>query len=120
MRSLLSSHGCRRTNIVWKSLCLTFFACFIACILWQPTFANPENALETFSAEYTVENDYVTGGKATLSLLANDQGSFDFILQTIPTGIFKWTGKGNIREHAVLPDLSHPFEASHYLSLIHI
>ncbi len=70
--------------------------------------------LKPFVAKYTAENDYVTGGKATLSLTKNENDSFDFILQTKPTGIFKWTGKGNITEHAVLPRLTKPFESIKY------
>lgn len=79
---------------------------------FSPARANSN--LQPFVAKYIAENDYVTGGKATLSLKQNDQGSYDFVLQTKPTGIFKWTGKGNIREQAVLPTLSPPFESNSY------
>lgn len=78
------------------------------------TSAQANTGLSPFIAEYTAENDYVTGGKATLSLKQNDKGTFDFVLQTKPTGIFKWTGKGNIREQAILPTLNAPFESSSY------
>lgn len=73
-----------------------------------------DTSLAPFIAEYTAENDYVTGGKATLSLKQNENSTYDFVLQTKPTGIFKWTGKGNIREHAVLPTLNEPFESISY------
>ncbi len=70
--------------------------------------------LTPFKAEYSVENDYITGGTATLSLTPADDGHFDFVLQSKPTGIFKWTSNGNIREHAVLPSLNTPFESIQY------
>ena len=70
--------------------------------------------LKPFRAEYSVENDYITGGVATLSLTPIADGGFDFILQTKPTGIFKWTGNGHIYEHAVLTSLNPPFESIQY------
>jgi hypothetical protein len=76
--------------------------------------ATTMSGLKPFRAEYSVENDYITGGVATLSLTPVADGGFDFILQTKPTGIFKWTGNGNIREHAVLPSLKPPFESVQY------
>lgn len=85
-------------------------------LLATPVFANQSEVktLKPFIAKYVAENNYITGGKATLSLIQNDKGNFDFTLQTTPTGIFKWTGKGNIREHAELPQLTKPFESVNY------
>lgn len=114
MKSLYNSPDNSRTPVVSGWLCLVLFACLVLFGHWQSALAESDNPLKTFSAEYTVENDYITGGNATLSLLKNSEGSFDFVLQTLPTGIFKWTGKGNIREHAVLPNLTHPFESIRY------
>lgn len=94
------------------SLLILLSTSLLANTKFTNAFAN--DGLQPFVAEYTAENDYITGGKATLSLKENETGTFDFILQTKPTGIFKWTGKGNIREHAVLPTLGEPFESSIY------
>ncbi len=89
----------------------------VVLLLAEPStgWATTESGLNPFRAEYNVENDYITGGVATLSLTPADGGGFNFVLQTKPTGIFKWTGNGNIREHAILPSLNPPFESVQYL-----
>ncbi len=95
-------------------LSMVFVTCICLFVPWQTTFAESDKPLKTFRAQYSVENDYITAGNATVSLLKNSEGSFDFIIQTSPRGIFKWSGKGKIREHSVLPSLAHPFESVRY------
>lgn len=110
----------QKANLLCNILLPGYFALLLATTMLMAGsgFAQSSDSdvvtLQQFSAKYTVENDYITGGKATLSLSKNQQDNFDFILRTKPTGIFKITGKGNITEHAVLPLLSQPFEASSY------
>ena len=114
MKSFYNSPEYSCTPAVSRWPCLVLLTCLALCSPWQFVLAESDSPLKTFSAEYTVENDYITGGDATLSLLENNEGLFDFVLQTLPTGIFKWTGKGNIREHAILPNLTYPFESIRY------
>ena len=97
------------------------FACALAILattlitaVVAPVSAETATGISPFKAEYRVENNYITGGIATLSLTPKDSGGFDFVLQSEPTGVFKWTGNGNIREHAVLPSLNAPFESIQY------
>ncbi len=77
----------------------------------KAAFAAP---IEPFEATYEVENDYITGGIATLTLAADQENGYLFSLQSKPTGIFKWTNNGRIREQARLASLEPPFLASEY------
>ena len=100
-----------------RSLCASASAllvCLLIAAVVAPVSAETAHGITPFKAEYRVENNYITGGIATLSLTPKDSGGFDFVLQSKPTGVFKWTGNGNIREHAVLPSLNSPFESTQY------
>ncbi len=102
------------TSIALSRTCLTSLLCVTLIFNTHFTSAIADTDLNPFIAEYKAENNYITGGKATLSLKQNNTGSYDFVLQTKPTGILKWSGKGNIREHAILHSLNAPFESSSY------
>lgn len=80
-------------------------------LMCTPVFAKD---VTPFEAVYEVENNYITGGLAWLRLAPDNKGRFVFSLQSKPTGIFKWTKNGNIREQAVLSSLTAPFIASEY------
>ena len=54
-----------------------------------------------FYVEYTVGNNLINAGIATLSLQAGD-GQWVYSLKTEPAGIFRLTGKGRINEVSVL------------------
>jgi len=58
--------------------------------------------LSAFEVSYTVGNDLLSAGSATLSLTEQDAGLWIYQLRTRPTGVFKLTGKGNIEETALL------------------
>jgi hypothetical protein len=55
-----------------------------------------------FSATYTVGNNLLSAGNATLTLEQGDNDLWTYQLKTQPTGVFKLTGKGNITETSVL------------------
>lgn len=57
--------------------------------------------LTPFSVTYTVGNNLVSAGNATLELVRDDENQWTLSLGTRPTGIFKLTGKGKITETSV-------------------
>lgn len=69
--------------------------------------------MPTFSIRYKVENDFITGGEAKFRLSKKDQ-QYQLLLETKPTGVFRLSRKGKIREVAVLPSLSAPFLSEKY------
>jgi len=58
--------------------------------------------LSPFEVTYTVGNDLLSAGSATLALVEQDAGLWTYTLRTRPTGVFKLTGKGNIEETSLL------------------
>lgn len=91
-------------------------ALLLSSILWLCSLMAPAVAGEsmpTFSANYVVENDFVTGGKAKLRLTKKED-HFQLLLETKPTGVFRLSKKGKIREIAELPSLSPPFLSEKY------
>jgi len=81
--------------------------------LLNVTFAQA-STLKTFEANYAVENDYITGGIATLRLAAKKDSGYLFSLRTKPTGIFRLTRNGKILEQSQLDNLDPPFISSRY------
>lgn len=88
------------------------YATSLAVLL--PASATVWAAQIPFEAAYAVENDYVTGGIATLRLARDKADGYLFSLQSKPTGIFRLTRSGNIREQARLSSLEPPFVSTHY------
>lgn len=75
--------------------------------------ATADTPMPQFSASYTLENKFVTGGIATLSL-SSDSGQHRLMLETTPTGVFKYIDKGKTREIAELGSLTPPYLAHKY------
>jgi len=68
----------------------------------EPTAAAASAAvIEPFTATYTVGNNVLTAGTATLSL-QNEGFDWTYSIKTKPTGIFKFAGKGKIEEISVI------------------
>ena len=55
-----------------------------------------------FRVTYSVGNNLVTAGNASLELNELDGDIWQFQLETNPTGVFKLTGKGNVSETSIL------------------
>jgi hypothetical protein len=85
--------------------------CIATAIIMAPAL---RAAAIPFEAHYTVENDYVTGGVATLSLAEDKANGYLFSFYTKPTGIFKLTRNGKIHEWSRLSSLEPPFVSSEY------
>jgi len=58
--------------------------------------------LAPFEVTYTVGNDLLSAGSATLAFEEQDAGLWTYRLTTRPTGVFKLTGKGNIEETSLI------------------
>ena len=71
------------------------------------------DSMPVFTAAYTVENNLITAGKAHLKL-EKKEDHYQLSLETKPTGFFKFTDKGKIKEVAELPSLTPPFLSSKY------
>lgn len=69
--------------------------------------------MPTFSVDYILENDFVTAGEAVFKL-ARQADHYQLLLETKPTGMFRFSKKGKIREIAELPSLTAPFLSSKY------
>jgi len=80
----------------------------------QTTAANPQPLIPTFKVSYTLENKYITGGKAEFRLEHSGENGYQLVLETQPTGVFRFSDKGKIREVAHLDNLSPPFLADKY------
>ena len=87
-----------------------YIAALLCSLMTSPATAQP---MPTFSASYVVENDLVTAGKAKLRLTKKED-HFELLLETKPTGVFRLSKKGKIREVAELPSLSPPFLSDKY------
>ena len=77
------------------------------------TVTETKATMPAFSIAYTVENDYITGGKAKLTLTPHED-QYQLLLETRPTGVFRLSDKGKIKEVAMLDTLTPPFLASDY------
>jgi hypothetical protein len=61
-----------------------------------------ETPLVAYSATYSVGNDMLEAGEATVSLTRMDKpGQWQYSLSTRPTGLFKIAGRGHVRETAI-------------------
>ncbi len=93
-----------------------FFALTVTlCVLLTTASADEPGRVRPFSAKYTIENNYITAGVAYLSLQSDSDNNFDLLLQTKPKGVFKWTSKGHLLEHAKLPAIDQPYNSISYL-----
>ena len=70
-------------------------------------------SMPAFTITYTVENNYITAGKAQLKL-EKKEDHYQLILETKPSGVFSFTDKGKIKEVAELPSLIPPFLSNKY------
>ncbi|MDO6462402.1 DUF3108 domain-containing protein [Granulosicoccaceae sp. 1_MG-2023] len=87
-----------RTVLKWI---LPALALLTTPLLAQTDDPNRIGSFKPFYVEYTVGNNLINAGIATLSLQAGD-GEWVYSLKTEPAGIFRLTGKGRINEVSVL------------------
>ncbi len=100
----------RMLKILTQALALT---ALLAGVQSNAIAAQPLQ-LPTFSISYTLENNYITAGTAELTLKGTEEQGYLLTLQTNPTGMFRFSNKGKIREQAKLASLSAPFLANEY------
>ena len=103
------------TNMPTTSrLKLTACRCIFALGLYGLLAAShASEPMPKFAVAYTLDNGYVTGGEAYLSLTKKED-HYQLLLESKPTGIFRLTKKGKIRESAELPSLIPPFLSNVY------
>lgn len=77
------------------------------------TDTTASTSMPAFAATYTLENKYFTGGKANFTLRPHND-HYQLVLETRPTGVFKFSDKGKITEAADLATLQPPYLSSHY------
>ena len=70
-------------------------------------------AMPAFAATYSLENKYITAGKANFTLRPHND-HYQLVLETRPTGVFKFSDKGKITEAADLTTLQPPYLSNHY------
>ena len=90
---------------------LVIFIIATSCSL-SGTYAS--DGMHAFTATYTVQNKFVTGGKAQLTLQSVQEQRYQLRLETRPTGVFKLSKKGEIIETSELATLQPPFLSSYY------
>jgi len=76
--------------------------------LTSVAIANNEQPMKDFRVSYTVENKYVTGGKAHFSVKTAENDGAQVQFATEPTGVFRFSKKGSIRETSTITSLSNP------------
>ena len=87
---------------------------FMAAMPCSLAITHASDAMHTFTATYTVQNKFVTGGKALLTLQSVQEQRYQLRLETKPTGVFKLSKKGKIIETSELTTLKPPFLSSFY------
>lgn len=65
---------------------------------------------QPFTVTYSVGNNLITAGNASLTLSKLDDSLWRYQLTTSPIGVFKLTGKGNIEETSTLQFIQAPEE----------
>jgi len=83
-------------------------------LLTSAATANNEQPMPDFRVSYTVENKYVTGGKAHFSVKSTADNDIQVQFATEPTGVFRFSKKGSIRETSVITSLANPPLAKTY------
>jgi len=78
-----------------------------------PVSSDEPASMPTFSISYVLENEYITGGEAEFRLVKKED-HYQLVLETKPTGVFRLSKKGKIRETAELPSLTPPFLSDKY------
>lgn len=78
-------------------------AAVVAAIVTLTSTAQADTILRAediapFRVSYSVGNNVITAGQATLELAETVDGVWRFKLETRPTGVFRLTGKGNVAE----------------------
>ncbi len=101
-----------RTKIDLRLKTCLFVSAIAICGLSTTSQAN-EASIPMFALSYTLENDYITAGEADIRL-SKKEDHYQFLLETKPTGMFRLSKKGKIREIAELPSLQPPFLSSRY------
>ncbi len=76
--------------------------------------AEAQSSVPAFKMTYTLENNYITAGTADFTLAGDNTNGYQLVLQTNPTGVFRFSNKGKIREAAELASLTAPFLSSKY------
>lgn len=84
-----------------------------AAVCSFPVLADEPTSMPTFSISYILENQYITGGEAEFRLVKKDD-HYQLVLETKPTGVFRLSKKGKIKEIAELPSLNPPFLSDKY------
>ncbi len=114
MRVRISQHALDNTAMNTRLKHPSIIVLSILMLSWTFNSHAVDQKITPFSASYIAENNFMKGGVAWLVLTpGQSHDGYDLVLQTKPTGILKWSDKGRIREHAVLPTLD-PFESSSY------
>ena len=108
--TLMEITSLKRT--VGKYLVICAVACTTALYSLSAVPA-ASDSMPVFSVAYTVENNFITAGKAHLKL-EKKEGHYELALETKPSGVFRLTDKGKIKEVAELPSLIPPFLSSKY------
>lgn len=98
-----------------RLLGLTACAALSACVAGLSSTAIAETVfrsedIQPFAVTYSVGNNLVTAGNATLALSRLDDDRWIYQLETSPAGVFKLTGKGNIQEISTLSFVEAPDE----------
>ncbi len=93
--------GQRSVQPISTALVAAIAAIGLSSLAQAETVLRAEDTLP-FSATYTVGNNLLSAGNATLTLEQSEGDLWTYQLKTQPTGVFKLTGKGNITETSVL------------------
>ena len=75
--------------------------CLMPVLAANAVMAADDATMEPFEVEYSVGNNLITAGSAKLSLKQIGD-EWIYSLSTLPSGIFKLTGRGSIQELSVL------------------
>jgi len=100
-------------SLLAKTTAAAILTAGLQCFAIASTTDQATASMPTFSISYTVGNNHVTGGKAKLKLNKHED-HYRLVLETRPTGVFKLTKKGKIKEVAELATLNAPFLSKAY------
>jgi len=78
--------------------------CYIAC---------QQHLLQQILCRRFLSHNYITAGEAQLTL-EKKEDHYQLVLETKPSGVFRFTDKGKIKEVAELPSLAPPYLSNKY------
>ena len=100
-------------SLLAKTVVTAFFTIGLQVVALANTAVSGLASIPAFSINYSVGNNHVTGGKAKLKLGRQNE-HYQLVLETKPTGVFRLSKKGKIREVAELKTLNPPYLSSEY------